>query len=115
MTGLGIEQPSFFFYDKFGHVQASGVLTPKTYYSKGEYRAYTVGELGLMLPEDFITGALNPKKDYWTCFEIILGSDYSIQPKSIANSKTEAEVRAAALIHLLTTGKLTPNQVNSHL
>lgn len=73
--------------------------------SDGAVPAYDVAELGLMLGEAAQGAVFTEFGDWLTHWDEML----------IERHPTEAQCRAALLIHLLETGKLTPDQVNSHL
>ena len=86
-----------------------------------QYSAFTVAELGVMLPHDLEEFQLStwyaPKRKlYRSQYRLNRGSisdeDF---PEDFAQGTTEAECRASMLIHLLESGKLTPEEVNNRL
>ena len=74
------------------------------------WSAFTVAELGVMLPVCFNSGSTAEKG--FVEFIAICYGDGGGAYKQLA---TEAEARAALLIHLIETGKVTPEEVNQRL
>lgn len=83
---------------------------------EGDYPAYTVAELGEMLPSEY--GTLpdeypeKNKRIYYAVRSSILGS---YTPHLLIDYSTEAEARADLLIHLIEQGIVIPEQVNQRL
>lgn len=72
------------------------------------YPAFSVAELGAMLPDEYYS---KRTVHGWICYNTM-----GINPAShYGFGRTEAEARAYILIHLLETGKLTPEEVNQRL
>jgi len=109
-------------FKDFGEVKDGGVIK--------YYPALSCAELGVALPEESIRSfGLNPYKDevdepYWFCCypcngEWLLVERNEYGEDSIAgvpeNYETEAQARAALLIHLLESGQTTAEQVNQRL
>lgn len=92
------------------------------------YSAFTVAELGVMLPPG-CQSAYNDHHDYWVC-EYVEPWDEEDEPDAKPYSvegwkltattgdeeyETEAQTRAAMLIHLLENGHTTAAEVNQRL
>jgi hypothetical protein len=74
-------------------------------YDYEKYAAYSVGELGLMLPPNISTSANHNNK--WTLWDFM--DDWSWQ---VVESATEAEARAAFITKQLEQGVETPASIN---
>lgn len=77
----------------------------------GIYPAFTVAELGVMLPLncDSIKDQTASKVIFWACNEGLTGDCNEV------NGANEAEARAAMLIYLLENNLTTPEEVNTRL
>lgn len=71
------------------------------------FSAFTVAELGVMLPHGYDT--MFATNDGWRCFDLD-GVEVRQQP-----FETEAECRAHAIIRLLESNVITPEEVNARL
>ncbi len=69
------------------------------------YSAFTVSELGVMLP-NYMSSYRDEDKTYYTGIE---------EGLNISFGKTEAESRATCLIHLIETGKLKISDINTRM
>jgi hypothetical protein len=117
---LGIEQTG----NAFNWIFDSGMkwkLFPDGYYNLEEegievFAAYTVAELGVMLPYGYVT-VIDEHINGDRCFTNwhYEGDDLEIATGAKDAFGTEAEARAALLIHLLETGKTTAEEVNNRL
>lgn len=129
---LGVDAPSMFYHYKVGIDQWSIA------YSKGlgedTYPAYTVGELGEMLPYRIWVGdkmyvqtiikvdsswhkaGYNTKGSYWYQYEH-LNSDRLLEVLGNYQKEfpTQAQSAADMLIHLLENNLITADQVNNQL
>jgi hypothetical protein len=72
--------------------------------------AFTVAELGAMLPLGYHTHTRDFDHEDWLCYDDD-GDDFS----TLHSFKTEAEARAAMLIHLLENKLVTPEEINNRL
>ena len=92
-------------------------------FSEQYYAAFTVAELGVMLPNgsqiggaQIVSGRSFHPYEFegpWFC-----EANHTIEsdkPVMLLFGSTEAQVRAAALIRLLESGKITPEEVNNRL
>ena len=110
LKDLGVEQKSLFFwnYDDFGSSENLENSNFKGWIDNPNWRkasAFTVAELGEMLPEGYQTYRLGYK---W--FNDAKSQDemgWVSKPELIFDAfETEADARAKILIHLIETGKL---------
>jgi hypothetical protein len=113
LSQLGIRQGlSVFFYDTYVDNQRLVMnSTPEDGYLPDPdntcFSAFTVAELGVMLPKD--ANRIWKKSNGW---EFSIGdSDW----KNWRKCATEAEARAATLIHLLENKLITAEEVNARL
>jgi len=113
LTALGVTAEPLYW-----HVIDIDPLTPMDIIQKWQhsnfdqcekYPAYTVAELGVMMPEYYETHK-GPISDTWYCgiLEAGDGDYFSIE-------KTEAAARASMLIYLLENHLTTPEEVNQRL
>lgn len=107
---LGVIQESEFVYfiDEYHLVRRN-----RNYdLSEIDYCAFTVAELGVMLPEMFASrfGA-----GAWICYNDKGESEQYPENFCDVISNTEAEARSAMLIHLLETKAITAEEVNQRL
>jgi hypothetical protein len=94
-------------------------LFEKSFYNWAEQKgmnavaAFTVAELGVMLPVGFDTMRITSEKSInilvWQGYDLD-GNDFTREPFN-----TEAECRAAMLIHHLESKLITPAEVNQRL
>lgn len=73
--------------------QGGGLQFPKA------YSAFTVAELGEMLPEPFVSSKTYGQYEVWCKVK---------SKKAILRANTEADARAKMLIHLIETGVIEP-------
>lgn len=107
---LGIKQDSLFY-----HTHSDWGVMPKTSidFSGNPTSAFTVAELGVMLPNAFNTMQVTSddgRNNVWR--------GYDDEEKDCPLDKeyaTEADARAAMLIHLLENKLITPEKVNARL
>lgn len=100
---LGVKQESFFWYEENPRPvkdRTDSELPHIPFVNKspgiGEiYSAFTVGELGEMLP-NYLNISIGKINNYWCCDYLIVG-----KVKHSTGDKTEAEARALMLIYLL--------------
>lgn len=81
------------------------------------YSAYTVSELGVMLPELYVSG-YTYKRDSCICChykEAARKGSNDRYEKWMGKGNTEAEARAALLMYLLENNLTTPEEVNQRL
>lgn len=80
----------------------------------GEYRAFTVAELGMMLPEDYSSFHISKS---WHFRKAEFGCEHNdnTQPKDVMQAPTEAQARAEMLIYLLNNNHTTSEEVNNRL
>lgn len=74
------------------------------------YPAYTVSELGLMLPDEFIS---LKSCEEWLAFEVFSSPDGSLVEIPYCDSKTEADCRAKALIYCIENGLVKVEDINN--
>lgn len=82
---------------------------------RNQYPAYTVAELGEMLPkrwEEYWTESYNLGHGEWLCDLYKRVGDSHSEVELSKYGSTEAEARAAMLIHLLEQGIVKPEQIN---
>jgi hypothetical protein len=91
------------------------------------YPAFTVAELGLMLPYRYLNATAASRGRFkgswfhvWKCPEeyvdhTFLGWGYRVKKDEAIHTKTEAEARAAVLIHLIETKQVTAEEINKRL
>lgn len=124
---LGVAQDGIFSHvDNISKVGYEGIrLTKQTssYRAKGQlidsgvikyFVAFTVAELGVMLPINIIT-ARQKHTDTYACIALENGSSDVDYSKDIQHKETEAKARAAMLIYLLENGHTTAEEVNQRL
>jgi hypothetical protein len=70
--------------------------------------AWTVAEMGLLLPLEYYVRTRDFDYDDWVCYD-------SDDDNLLGSYKTEAEAKAAILIHLLETQLITPEECNNRL
>ena len=73
--------------------------------------AFTVAELGVMLENWTNKSPISTPAGNWEIIMNSKGDEFQMS----GTYKTEAEARAAMLIHILESGKITAEQVNSRL
>lgn len=104
---LGVKQDSLYFYER--HIDGSGdhtIWSPKSINNADRDRyisAFTVAELGEMLPERYATFRHN---DEYTCelFTLDEGEKLAGYANRFQTAKTEADARAKMLIYLIEQG-----------
>lgn len=115
---LGVRQESAFWWSRrepsWAYILSYGLSVWRTSDTEPHFSAFTVAELGEMLPEFFISYRyFQPKEEggleqYWRCYnegnDEIQVADY--EEASVAN--TEADARAKMLIHLIEKGIVKP-------
>lgn len=124
---LGVEGESAFYW-RF----ESGMrwrLAPRGYFDPEEegvetYSAFTVAELGVMLPHEIGQGPYTPllhivmppteETEFNWCAAYVEDSIYETGPLW-RDGETEAQARSALLIHLLESGSITAEGVNDRL
>jgi len=74
--------------------------------------AFTVAELGVMLPDDYTWSW--PVLGEWICAECVVGEE-GCTSRDVVRGATEAQARANMLIELLECGQTTPSEVNQRL
>ena len=111
---LGVEQESLFYWTSDSQ--------PDYYLRQGEitcdddYSAFTVAELGVMLPIFYVSG--KAQDNNYTCAhyqEATVSRKLRDVKSWPGRGKTEAESRAAMLIYLLENGDTTAEEVNKRL
>lgn len=124
LSELGIKAKSLFYWREYldenvNKWQAALLLDDKTddesiKYSLADssYPAFTVAELGVMLPTDYYSYAGDSCKD-WYCLRHGDESNYS--KYEFAESPNEAQARASMLIYLLENNLTTSKEVNDKL
>lgn len=102
---LGVRQESLFYHT---HSEKWGVMPRKSIdFSGNPSSAFTVAELGVMLgTEEWSTNYKKQNIFYW---------DAELFALPFGAYQTEAEARAAMLIHQLENKLITPEQVNARL
>lgn len=124
---LGIELNSHFAW--VSDIEGAPFKLVKANFKKehegGGYSAFTVSELGVMLPDcnyegDFLLSSPNMGKDIngndsigfsiWNCFD-----KEDFKPEGFIVYPTEAQARAALLIYHLENKQVTPQEVNERL
>lgn len=128
---LGVGAPSMFYWElvdmRYTFPQPMNGIMPQLRYGNKtkfeSYPAYTVGELGQMLPSEFkYKSARGGMVDTWIdCFNN-RGTFYC-QLRTVTDdvdmktfySESEAIVRCDVLIHLLENNLIDPSQVNNQL
>lgn len=123
LKSLGVKQESHFYHHPNFETPAPGHTSVKKYgtqYKVTQVKndaavtlsAFTVAELGVMLPTGYdtmrVTGK-TPDNSAWQGYDMA-GRDFTKEPYS-----TEAECRAAMLIHLLENKLITVEEVNARL
>lgn len=125
---LGIDQKSYFYHTIVHVTHLPYVPIGETWDKDLIGSAYTVAELGIMLPHNFTSCALDPKRTTkteivgnWWVYE----SDFSdecetcSEPGSLTRRElardTEAQARAAILIYLIENERLSVEEVNKRL
>jgi hypothetical protein len=107
-------------------VEAGELINKANNINRIFYPAFTVAELGLMLPYNFLNAAAAKRKfkgswlHVWKCpeetvDEAFLGWGYRVIKDEATFTKTEAEARAAVLLHLLETNQITIEEINKRL
>lgn len=113
---LGVEAvPLYWHYcgfmtEKHGIVQYDFVLRYNS--AHAVYPAFTVAELGAMLPLYYYSYEGDNGKEWYCLYD---GNESLYEKYEFTNSKTEAEARAKMLIHLLETGEITATDCNNRL
>lgn len=111
---LGVKQSSYFYYlwtSQRGQYEIftrhdgvsdgnSRALFPENYFS-----AFTVAELGILLPHHIASHQVGASKWYWVCYDTSPDNRYPEEPTPTA--ETEADARAKMLIYLLENGLMT--------
>lgn len=118
---LGIIQSSRYWYDDMGHVFYRTDMV-----FDNEYSAWTVGELGIMLPRNI--ASFDCGLDIWRIANTFqyangigvpdkIGRWYSGTSRSYIDfhAETEAQARAAFLIHLVEGEHISIDEVNRRL
>ena len=99
LKGFGIKQRSCFYYFK-EQAMNQFELSDSRYHNSEIYSAFTVAELGEMLPVGFHSGKSGVGKP-WICKARRKVGVFSV-------GDTEAEARAKMLIHLIEKGIVKP-------
>lgn len=100
LKALGVKHESFFWWDGFGRFDGGfSIHYPRPVMGGAKsltFSAFTVAELGEMLPEYIVTMKRNP--DEYACFNHIThtSKDYGVHVAT-----TEADARGKMLIYLL--------------
>lgn len=106
---LGIKQESIFY-----HTHSDWGIMPveSIDFTGNPASAFTVAELGIMLPERFYTiksiDQYDKHRGDWICISQMIGESRIYGP-------TEAIARCAMLIHLLESKLITAEEVNSRI
>ncbi len=105
---LGITQTSSYFYWHFGAVSETWILIncEDSDIDANDFSAYTVAELGVMMPSGYDTMHSTMGGRRWFDLDGMDDREYY---------KTEAEARAAMLIYLLENNILKVDEVNNRL
>ncbi len=75
------------------------------------FSAFTVAELGVMLPNKYLSGKID--NNIYNCWQF---DDFmQIRTYNTYQSETESEARASMLIHLLENKIITADEVNKRL
>jgi hypothetical protein len=127
---FGILQKSVFYWEKW-ETSEDHYLKYVDYPNKkiwnDTFSAFTSAELGIMLPYKFLNAAAASKNKFkgnwfhvWKTpedlrDETFMAWGYRVIKDSACYTQTEAEARAAVLIHLLETGQITPEEINQRL
>lgn len=123
LNELGIIQgKSFFFYDTWKSDKNSlsynlGNAEPGYLDAKSCFSAFTVAELGVMLPEGYtMSETTNFDEPYrkWICGKVFCDGD-DVDYEKCGYGSTEAEARAAMLIYFLESNLITASEVNKRL
>lgn len=126
---LGVEQISYFSYrEEIGYPNNPVPLITEKEFPKGVdakafniYSAYSVAELGVMLPQDnddhFFESHYNDHYGEWTCNYQTWKNDDREELRHINDTggDTEAEARADMLIFLLENNLIKVEEVNNRL
>lgn len=103
---LGFKQESHFYWVHINGAERDEwvILSKKEFSSKyNHYPAYTVAELGEMLPEKYMSGKLDNRNfNCWEFDEMFMVKNYNNY-----QTKTEANARAKMLIYLKENNLLT--------
>lgn len=127
---LGVIQESLFYHYRGFSEHLHGIVNKDFYDNnnskKACYSAFTVAELGVILPHtlrgefgELILNFLAPNEgnEYnWTAVYLYPEQTMCSEPEmNYIDGETESEVRAAMIIHLLEKGIITPEQVNASI
>lgn len=113
MKDLGFPQESLFYWrtpredrNIYGDLIYKSFAPHLQYGGNGEYSAYTVAELGTLLPKTYMS--FHDSLDHWYCEDL----DTFINPqyKSISY-ETEANARAAMLVYLKENNLIDPKNI----
>lgn len=94
---LGVPQDSYFCWDKIKYGEYTIMKSPAVPEIRDCFSAYTVAELGEMLPAFYATRRISDSPERWEAFR-------TFATKASAHEEqadTEADARAAMLIYLL--------------
>lgn len=111
LKDLGVKQDSLFYHTNSDNW---GVMPKRSIdFTGNPFSAFTVAELGMMLPNAFDTMAISVSQNVrgWAAYDDN-GNDVF---KDEVNFSTEAEARAAMLIYLLENNLVTAGEVNARL
>lgn len=114
LAELGINVQSFFIWDDIPFDQSNAVLRVRvdsTHDYTGNPFAYTVAELGIMLPSETLTIRRGSEDSEYANWEW----ENEGQQKGWGCFDTEAQARADHLIMLLENKLVTPESVNERL
>ena len=96
---LGVKKESLFWWDYFGSPEYPVRLKRKEDmdfgYIEKQCSAFTVAELGELLPEEYWSIKSTEPKGLWACIYLGLGIEH------LTESTTEADARAKMLVYLL--------------
>lgn len=111
LKALGIEQKATFYYYN-NELNLLRTYSDHGYLVVNSVAAFTVAELGLILPDQFSSWKYQSSDgERWDC----AAEENRYYSHLIEYCKTEAEARAAMLIYLLENDHITSETVNSLL
>lgn len=102
LKDLGIKQESLFYWFPHREMETHELIEWKIIQNTGgsdeSCSAFTVAELGEMLPNYFVSGRINDNYQVEVPFEV---------PRKYREAKTEADARAKCLIYLIENKLIT--------